>query len=164
MKRDWIPELQAADIKLLVIGIGSADSANQYATQVGLQGDTVFGDNEAQTYKLLNFVNSNFDEDGRKRGMRMISEKTVESIKGRSNGRPVSFFGLFDIPFLATNDDLEAAKDIYKPLTPQGDDALDKTMVQGGVVAFQGTTQVFKHRDTSVGVHAQLEKVLAALK
>ena len=31
-----------------------------------------------------------------------------------------------------TNDDLETAKEIYKPLMPQGDDALDKTLVQGG--------------------------------
>jgi hypothetical protein len=33
-----------------------------------------------------------------------------------------------------TNDDLETAKEIYKPLMPQGDNALDKTLVQGGAV------------------------------
>lgn len=32
-----------------------------------------------------------------------------------------------------------------------------------GVLVFNGQQQVYKHRDTSVGVHAELSKVMAAL-
>jgi len=163
LKRDWLPALEKADVKLLVVGIGTAESAKAYAEEIGLPPEIVFGDEEAASYKALNFVNSNFEEDGRKRGMRMITERTSESIKGRKNGRNVKLFGLIELPFLATNDDLEEAVKIYKPLTPQGDNALDKTMVQGGVLAFEGDKQFFKHRDTSVGVHASPEKVFAAI-
>jgi len=148
---------------LLLVGIGSGESAREFAEQVGLPSDSVFGDDSASSYQALRFVNSDFSEDGRQRGMRMITGKTTEAIKARSNGRPVSFFGLFDIPFLWTNDDLEAAKEIYKPLMPKGEDSMDLSMVQGGALVFSGEEQLYRHRDTSVAVHATLEKVLAAL-
>eukprot|EP00439_Symbiodinium_sp_Y106_P044251 s4615_g5.t1 len=92
----------------------------------------------------------------------MMTEKTGQAVKSRANGRPVSFFGLFDVPGLFTNDDLETAKEIYKPLMPQGDNSFDKTLVQGGVLVFNGQKQIYRHRDTSVGVHADLTKVMAA--
>lgn len=165
LKRDWLPETEKANVKLFVVGIGSGESAKEFAEQLGLPAEIVFGDEEAESYKNLRFVNSGFseDQDGRKRGMRMMTERTAEAVKSRANGRPVSFFGLFDLPFLFTNDDLETAKEIYKPLMPQGDNALDKTLVQGGVLVFKGQQQVYKHRDTSVAVHAELPKVMAAL-
>mmetsp|Transcript_41215 Transcript_41215/g.92978 ORF Transcript_41215/g.92978 Transcript_41215/m.92978 type:complete len:175 (-) Transcript_41215:56-580(-) len=163
LKRDWLPQLESAGVKLLVVGIGSAESAAEFAKQVGLPPEIVFGDDEATAYQELRLVNSNFEEDGRKRGMRMLTEKTTEAIKSRANGRPLSFFGLFDIPFLFTNDDLETAKEIYKPLVPQGDNSLDKSLVQGGFFVFNGQDQIFKHRDTSVGVHAELDRVMAVL-
>jgi len=163
LKRDWLPTLEKTDVKLLVVGIGTAESAKTWAEEIGLPPEIVFGDEEADAYKALKLVNSNFDEDGRKRGMRMLTERTTQSIKGRKNGRNVNLFGLIELPFLATNDDLEEAVKIYKPLTPQGDGALDKTLVQGGVLAFEGDIQTFKHRDTSVAVHADPEKVFAAV-
>lgn len=162
LKRDWMPALEAVGAKLLVVGIGSAASAKTFAEQVGLPADIVFGDEEADAYKALKMVNSDFSEDGGERGRRMISEATTEAIKSRG-GRPIKLFGLFELPFLLTNDDLEAAKDIYKPLMPQGQDVMDKTLVQGGALAFKGTTQVFEHKDCSVGVHAELSQVLAAM-
>ena len=162
LKRDWLPEAEKSNIKLFVVGIGTSESAKEFAEQVGLPAEMVFGDDEAATYQAVQFVNSDFSEDGRKRGMRMMTEKTAEAVKGRANGRPVSFFGLFDVPGLYTNDDLEAAKEIYKPLMPKGDNSLDKTLVQGGVLVFNGKQQVYKHRDTSVAVHADLAKVMAA--
>mmetsp|Transcript_66061 Transcript_66061/g.213056 ORF Transcript_66061/g.213056 Transcript_66061/m.213056 type:complete len:175 (-) Transcript_66061:32-556(-) len=163
LKRDWLPELEKAGVRLLVVGIGTAESAREFATEVGLPPEIVFGDEEAAAYKAVRLVNSDFEEDGRKRGMRMMTGKTFEAITSRANGRPVSFFGLFDIPFLATNDDLEQAKEIYKPLVPQGENSLDKTLVQGGMLVFKGDEQVYQHRDTSVGVHAEIERVLAAV-
>lgn len=163
LKRDWLPELDKAGVKLIAVGIGSAESAREFAEQVGLPSDVVFADEDAEAYKTVKLVNTNFEEDGGKRGQRMLTERTFESIKKRANGRPWSFFGLFDIPFSATNDDLEKAKEIYKPLMPTGDDAMDKTMIQGGALAFDGRRQLFKHRDTSVGAHAELDKVLAAV-
>mmetsp|Transcript_132759 Transcript_132759/g.297031 ORF Transcript_132759/g.297031 Transcript_132759/m.297031 type:complete len:181 (+) Transcript_132759:293-835(+) len=163
LKRDWLPELQKVDAKLLVVGIGTAESAHEFAKQVGLPAEDLFADEEAMAYKAVRMVNSDFEEDGRQRGMRMLTEKTSEAVKGRANGRPLSFFGLFDIPFLFTNDDLEAAKEIYKPLLPKGDNSLDKTLVQGGVFVFDGDQEVFRHRDTSVAVHADLGRVLQAV-
>ena len=50
-----------------------------------------------------------------------------------------------------TNDDLETAKEIYKPLMPQGDDALDKTLVQGGPDRAVFTRDFGRHWDFSRG-------------
>lgn len=161
MKRDWIPKLNEVGAKLFVVGIGSAESAKEFANQVGLDPATVFGDNEAAVYQALTMVNSDFSEDGGIRGQRMLTGGTVEAIKKRG-GRPVKLFGLIDLP-LYTNDDLEAAKDIYKPLMPQGEKVLDKTLVQGGMFAFKGKQEVFQHKDASVGVHAELADVLAVI-
>mmetsp|Transcript_1187 Transcript_1187/g.2508 ORF Transcript_1187/g.2508 Transcript_1187/m.2508 type:complete len:175 (+) Transcript_1187:366-890(+) len=163
LKRDWQPELEKVGAKLLIVGVGTSESAKEFADQVGLSPELVFGDADAAAYKAARFVNSDFEEDGRKRGMRMMSEKGTAAIKSRANGRNVNFFGLFDIPFLATNDDLEQATKIYKPLLPQGEKSFDLTLVQGGVLVFNGNQEVFKHRDTSVGVHADLQRVLASL-
>lgn len=161
LKRDWLPELEKAGAKLIVVGIGSAESAKTFAEQVQLPTEILFGDDEASLYKALGMVNSDFSEPGGERGRRMLTDETIEAIKKR-NGRPLTFFGLFDLP-LYTNDDLEAAKDIYKPLMPQGDQVMDKTLVQGGVVVFQGNQEVFMHKDSSVGVHAELSDVLEAV-
>jgi hypothetical protein len=162
LKRDWLPELEKAGAKLIVVGIGSAESAKTFAEQVQLPTEVLYGDDEAALYKAIGMVNSDFDEPGGERGRRMLTDATVEAIKKR-NGRPVKLFGLIDLPFLYTNDDLEAATKIYKPLMPQGEQVMDKTLVQGGVVVFQGNQQVFMHKDISVGVHAELSDVLEAV-
>eukprot|EP00931_Biecheleriopsis_adriatica_P092597 TRINITY_DN66397_c0_g1_i1.p1 TRINITY_DN66397_c0_g1~~TRINITY_DN66397_c0_g1_i1.p1 ORF type:complete len:177 (+),score=42.57 TRINITY_DN66397_c0_g1_i1:367-897(+) len=162
LKRDWLPELKKADVKLLVVGIGSSENAKQFAEEIGLPSDLLFADEDASSYQAIGMVNSDFQEDGRKRGMRMITQKTADAVSGRANGRPVKFLG-FDLPFLFTNDDLETAKEMYKPLMPSGENAMDKTLVQGGVLVFRGEQQVYLHRDTSVGVHGELDKVLAAV-
>ena len=161
LKRDWLPEAEKSNVKLFIVGIGSSESAKEFSEQIGLSPEIVFGDEEAASYQALTFVNSNFSEDGGMRGMRMMTEKTGQAVKSRANGRPVSFFGLFDVPGLFTNDDLETAKEIYKPLMPEGDNSFDKTLVQGGMLVFNGPQQVYKHCDTSVGVHADLTKVMA---
>lgn len=163
LKRDWLPKLEKAGARLVAIGIGSADSACEFASRVGLPAEFVFADGEASAYKAVDMINTNFAEDGAQRGARMLSESTFKAIQKRANGRPWSFFGLFDIPFSATNDDLEKAKEIYKPLMPEGDDVMDKTMIQGGTLVFKGREQLFLHRDSSVGVHAELDKVLGAI-
>lgn len=163
LKRDWQPKLGNAGVKLFVVGVGTGESAKEFAEQVGLPADIVFGDEEAAVYRALNFVNSDFEEDGGQRGLRMLTEESSQAIKSRKNGRNVKLFGLLDIPFFATNDDLEEAVKIFKPLAPKGDGALDKVLVQGGVYAFEGDRQIFKHLDTSVGVHANPEKVFAAV-
>lgn len=91
LNRDWLPETEKANVKLFVVGIGSGESAKEFAEQLGLPAEIVFGDEEAESYKNLRFVNSDFSEDGRKRGMRMMTERTAEAVKSRANGRPVSF-------------------------------------------------------------------------
>lgn len=163
LKRDWLPKLENAGVKLFVVGIGTGESAKEFAEQVGLPADIVFGDERAAAYQALEFVNSDFDEDGGQRGVRMLTEESSQAIKSRKNGRNVKLFGILEVPFFATNDDLEEAVKLYKPLMPQGDDALDKTLVQGGVFAFEGDRQIFKHLDSSVGVHANPRKVFAAV-
>ncbi|CAJ1330953.1 unnamed protein product [Effrenium voratum] len=100
LKRDWLPKAEKEKVKLLVVGIGTAESAKEFAQQVGLAPEMVFGDEEAAAYQSIRFVNSDFEEDGRQRGMRMMTQKTADAVRSRANGRPVSFFGLFDVPFL----------------------------------------------------------------
>eukprot|EP00418_Pyrodinium_bahamense_P077270 CAMPEP_0179054710 /NCGR_PEP_ID=MMETSP0796-20121207/22928_1 /TAXON_ID=73915 /ORGANISM="Pyrodinium bahamense, Strain pbaha01" /LENGTH=157 /DNA_ID=CAMNT_0020751345 /DNA_START=114 /DNA_END=587 /DNA_ORIENTATION=- len=155
--------MEKAGVKLFAVSIGTAESAAEFASQVGLPAEMVFADEEAVLYKALNFVNSDFSEEGGQRGARMLSAATFDAIKRRANGRPWSFFGLFDIPWSATNDDLEMAKELYRPLLPQGEDAMDKSLIQGGAFAFQGSKELLGHRDSNVGVHVEMEQVLAAI-
>ena len=44
-------------------GIGSGESAKEFAEQLGLPAEIVFGDEEAESYKNLRFVNSDFSEE-----------------------------------------------------------------------------------------------------
>ena len=44
-------------------GIGSAESAKEFGEQLGLPPEIVFGDEEAESYKNLRFVNSDFSEE-----------------------------------------------------------------------------------------------------
>ncbi|CAK0834579.1 unnamed protein product, partial [Prorocentrum cordatum] len=143
-----------AGVKLVAVGIGTAESAREFAEQVGLNVEQVFADEDPQ----------------------MASTCISPSCLARASLSPgrspsvVSKVRLARATILcappantATNDDLESVYKIYKPLMPAGEDATDKTMVQGGTLAFDGRRQLFEHRDSSVGVHAELERVLSAV-
>lgn len=161
-----MPTLKNTGVKLFVVGIGTLDSAREFAKQLDLPAEIMFADEGALSYQAVKMVNSDFDEDGQRKGMRMLTGSTWESVKKRKGGRPVSFFGLFDLPMLATNDDLEAVKPgggIYKPLMITGEKATEKSFVLGGILGFDGDGVIFKHKDKNVGTHANLQDLLDAV-
>mmetsp|Transcript_35070 Transcript_35070/g.75998 ORF Transcript_35070/g.75998 Transcript_35070/m.75998 type:complete len:85 (+) Transcript_35070:608-862(+) len=51
----------------------------------------------------------------------------------------------------------------YKPMGVQGMKDKSQTLIQGGLVCFDGTKETFFHKDEGTGAHADFGKALASL-
>jgi len=151
--------------KLAVVGIGSLEAAQEFADALGLPREVVFADEGALTHKAVGTVNSDFEESALTRGKRMMTAETWRAVASRRGGRRVSMFGLFDVPAVATNNDLEAVKPgagIYKGFSLEGDQAADRSLVLGGALVFNGAKLLMAHYDEVLGAHADIEWVIGA--
>ncbi|CAK0906098.1 unnamed protein product [Prorocentrum cordatum] len=170
MQRELLPAMGPLDAdgsaKLAVVGIGSLEAARDYADALGLPRDVVFADEGAVTHRAVGTVNSDFEENALTRGKRMLSMETWRAVVRRRGGRRVSI-GPFDVPALATNNDLEAVKPgagIYKEYSLEGDQAADRSLVLGGALVFNGVKLLMAHYDQAPGAHADIEWVVGAAK
>lgn len=169
MQRELLPALCPLDAngsaKLAIVGIGSLEAAQEFADALGLPREVVFADEGACTHKAVGTVNSDFEENALTRGKRMMTMDTWRAVASRRGGRRVSMFGLFDVPALATNNDLEAVKPgagIFKEFSLEGDQATDRSLVLGGALVFNGAKLLMAHYDEVLGAHADIEWVIGA--
>lgn len=169
MQRELLPAVCPLDAngsaKLAVVGIGSLEAAQEFADALGLPREVVFADEGALTHKAVGTVNSDFEESALTRGKRMMTAETWRAVASRRGGRRVSMFGLFDLPAVATNNDLEAVKPgagIYKEFSLEGDQAADRSLVLGGALVFNGAKLLMAHYDEVLGAHADMEWVIGA--
>lgn len=169
MQRELLPAVCPLDAngsaKLAVVGIGSLEAAQEFADALGLPREVVFADEGALTHKAVGTVNSDFEESALTRGKRMMTAETWRAVASRRGGRRVSMFGLFDLPAVATNNDLEAVKPgagIYKAFSLEGDQAADRSLVLGGALVFNGAKLLMAHYDEVLGAHADMEWVIGA--
>lgn len=158
LRRDVLPALNDADVKLFAIGIGSAESARVFAEKIEFPADLLFADESdtADAHSAVGTRNTNRDADGKQifEGIgSMWSAETNDAIKARGRDDLNSITGN---PFQPGP---------YTPLMPMGKSlfdpkAMERTMVQGGMFVFDGGEEIFAHCDASSGAHADLEEVI----
>lgn len=156
MRRDVLPVLEPAGVKLFAVGIGSAASAATFAEKVEFPASMLFADEseESDAYAAVGTRNSARDESGKAifEGVEsMWSAKTNDALKTRGRDDLNSVVGsLFK-------------KGIYTPLMPKASTTqktIEQTMVQGGTFVFDGKRELFAHYDFSSGDHADLDEVV----
>ena len=139
LARDVLPVLRGGkpSVKLVAVGIGTAERGREYCEHVGLPAETLLCDPENAAYDAL----------------------------GLKKGVATTFFTV-DTPFAildrARKDgaaDLIDATKRWKPwLPPKNDQGLQ----QGGAFVFEGPDLLFSHFDPSTGAHAKLDDLLEA--
>jgi len=152
LKRDALPALTNAGVKLLVVGIGSLESAREFSDRTGLPAEMVLVDESKETgaYKSVGTRNSQRDNNGKQifEGISsMWSGATNDAIKERGREDLNAITGsLFD-------------PGIYKPMMPK---SIEATLVQGASFVFDGKDALLEHYDESSGAHVTIEELLEA--
>lgn len=130
--------------KLFFIGIGSADAAKEFATQLEIDPSVCFGDEGGAAGDALAL------EKGLKT---MWNPSAVNEMMTRNDKEALEDLG---------NAYKNAADNVgFKNLAPK--DAKD-TLRQGGTFIFRGSEPIFEHYDTKVGDNADIDAILAAIK
>jgi len=158
LRRDVLPALSDANVKLFAIGIGTAESARTFADQLDFPADLLFADESdlTEAHAAVGTRNTKRDSNGKQifEGVdSMWSKQTMEGLEERGRDDLNSITGN---PFQPGP---------YKPLMPPSkglfdQSAIAKTMVQGGVFVFDGGEELFAHCDVSSGAHADLSEVI----
>jgi hypothetical protein len=130
--------------KLFFVGIGSADAAKEFATQLDIDPSICFGDDGGAVGDVV----------GLEKGIKTMWNPSV-------------------VKEMTTRNDEEALKDLgnayknaidnvgFQGLAPK--DTKD-TLRQGGTFIFRGSEPIFEHFDLKVGDNADIEAILAAIK
>lgn len=130
--------MDESNIKLLMVSIGSAESAAEFAERTGFPAENLFADETNNCYDALSFysglMRTFFDKSSMKSMQKRFSSDGAKDLKG-------------------------VMKD-YKMLPPKQN---TQTLIQGGVICFDGTSDVFFHRDEGTGAHADFDKAVSAL-
>lgn len=149
-----LPALNEADVKLFAVGIGSAESALEFAEQLDFPPALLLADEseQADAYAAVGSRNTQRDERGKQ-----IFEG-IESMWSKQTNDALSARGKADLDGVVGN---LFQPGPYKPLMPTGPKAMERTFVQGGTFVFDGSTELFSHLDFSSGAHADLSEVVA---
>lgn len=130
--------------KLFFVGIGSADAAKEFATQLDIDPSMCFGDEGGAMGDAL----------GLEKGLKtMWNPAAVNEMTSRNDKEALEDLG---------NAYKNAVDNIgFKNLAPS--DTKD-TLRQGGTFIFKGSTSIFEHFDAKVGDNADLDAILAVIK
>ena len=158
LRRDALPALEAANVGLAVVGIGSLDAGETFATRTEFPKSMLFVDDsdESETYRAAGTRNTKRKPDGKAdfEGIgSMWSQSTNDALKERGKKDLDAITGSLFKP------------GIYTPLMPKGSTmtrSMEKTMVQGGSFVFEGDDVLFEHYDESSGAHAGIDDILKA--
>lgn len=132
------PRLDEAGIKLLMVSIGTASSGKEFAKGTEFPAESLFSDTTNNCYDALNFYSGL---------MRTFFDKsTAFSMQKR-----FSADGAQDLKDVMKN---------YKMLPPKEN---TQTLIQGGLVCFDGWNDVFFHKDEGTGAHADFDAAIRAL-
>ena len=135
MARDVQPTLEKEGCKLLAIGIGTVERANEFCDHVGFPKEILLSDPENAAYDALQLQKGVVDT--------FFTPDTPFAILRRLQADGAA--------------DLVAATSRWKPwLPPKADQGLQ----QGGAFVFEGERLLFQHRDPSTGAHADLNTLL----
>lgn len=157
LKRDALPELDAAGVKLFVVGIGSVESARTFCEQLEFPLERMLVDDSDETavYQSVGTRNSQRDPQTGKQ----IFEG-VESMWSDATWQAIDSRGRDDLNAI-TGKPFQPGP--YKPLMPKGSTmarGVEKTLVQGGSFVFDGRSTLLEHFDESSGAHVSIEEIL----
>jgi hypothetical protein len=143
------PSLDEQDVALVCVGIGSPESACEFAERAEFPVDCLYVDPTRKAYKALGLYG---DLDGTE-GL-FFDPKVVEGVRrlflDKSTGEGLKKRG---------TDGLKAATKNFKPLPPpEPRDAVQ----QGGLYVFRGREVLYAHKDQGTGDHAEPDEILAA--
>jgi len=158
LRRAALPALEKAGVGLAVVGIGSLDAGDTFATRTEFPKSMLYVDDsdESETYRAAGTRNTKRKPDGKAdfEGIgSMWSQATNDALKERGKADLDAITGSLFNP------------GIYKPLMPKGSTmtrSMEKTMVQGGSFVFEGDDVLFEHYDESSGAHAGIDDILKA--
>jgi len=151
LKRDVLPALQEKNIPLIVVGIGTVESAKTFAEQLDFPPELLFVDTTETTtaYESIATRNSQRDPSTGKQVFEgiesMWSSSTTDAIKDRGRDDLSAITGKLFQP------------GPYKPLMPSTTEA---ALVQGASFVFDGKTALLEHYDESSGAHIPIEDLL----
>jgi hypothetical protein len=130
--------------KLFFVGIGSADAAKEFATQLDIDPSICFGDEGGAMGDAL----------GLEKGLKtMWNPPAVNEMMARNEKEELEELG---------NAYKNAVDNVgFSGLAPK--DAKD-TLRQGGTFIFKGSEPIFEHFDSKVGDNADIDAILAAIK
>jgi len=132
------PRLDAANIKLLLVSIGTPERGKDFARETGFPQENLLADPENACYDTLGFY------------------------KGaqRTFFHPATPFSMRDRIMNGSTKDLQEILSRWKPWIPP---KLDQGLQQGGLLCFDGTQSVFSHKDQATGAHADFDDAVASL-
>jgi len=153
LKRDVLPALNKDGVALVVIGIGSVESARTFSEKTGFPLDMLLVDDTDETsfYEAVGTRNSQRDPVTNKQIFEgvgsMWGQATNDAIKERGRDDLNSITGSLFKP------------GPFKPMMPN---SIEATLVQGGSFVFDGTKTLLEHYDESSGAHVSVENLLQA--
>lgn len=141
------PALDEAGVQLVCVGIGSPESAREFAGRVPFPVECLYVDQTRSAYKALELYGDLTGEEGW-----FFDPVVVESVQRL-------FFNKRTADALKTRgtDGLKSATQNFTPLAPP---APRDAVQQGGLYVFKGRDVLFGHKDESTGDHADPQTVL----
>jgi len=132
----------------LLVGIGTPESAREFAERTGFPVEKLYVDESRALYKALELHG---DLDGSE-GL-FFDPKVVEGV------RRLFFNSVTGERIKGNEDSIKSSIKNYKPLMPK--ESRD-TVQQGGTFVFKGTDVVYARKDEATADHAPIDDVIAA--
>jgi len=131
------------NVKLFFVGIGSADAAKEFATQLDIDPAICFGDEGGVMGDVL----------GLEKGIKtMWNPPAVNQMMSRNDKKELEDLG---------NSYKNAVDNVgFKNLAPEN---TKDTLRQGGTFIFRGTEPIFEYYDSKVGDNADIDAILATI-
>lgn len=138
LKRDVLPILEAAHIKLYLISIGTPERGLEFVDRTGFPADRFLADPTNAAYDALGFA-------------RGVKETFFDWATPQAIWRRIKSGSTQDIKYV-----LSIWKELWVPPKPE------QAFQQGGVVLFKGKDMVWSHYDPATGSHVDLDTLLKA--
>lgn len=177
------PRLDAANIKLLLVSIGTPERGKDFARETGFPQENLLADPENACYDTLGFYKGaqrTFFHPATPFSMRDRimngSTKDLQEVSPSFYFRPlvvgvltrfnrsknIFFIPSSSPPPFSPCPPPKKLKILsrWKPWIPP---KLDQGLQQGGLLCFDGTQSVFSHKDQATGAHADFDDAVASL-
>jgi len=138
LARDVVPLLAENNHKLVCIGIGTSERAQEFCEHVAFPVDKLYADPDNIVYDKLQLIKNLPD----------------------TFFNPATPYAILDRVQKGKTDDLQKALSRWKPWIPP---KLDQGLQQGGAFIFQGSELLYGRKDKATGDHADINTLLEVI-